>query len=317
MRARGSWLGIALVVLASVSYGVQGIIAKYAYAGGAGVPALLAVRFGVASLVLWTLVPLLPRVKRPALRYGTPALVGFAALGALFVTNSGTYYTSLTLLPAGTAAVLVFVFPALVVLWGALWFGDRLSAPKLVALAAALLGVALTVEPWVAVAVGAALSLPGVLWALGSALSNSWYVVLAARFGRGASPLAVALYSFPVTALLFALYLPFAGPLGMSGGAWMACVGIGVLTGLAGYAYLAGVVRVGASRAAIIATAEPATTMLLGALLLGEAVTPAKLAGAAMIALAVALLSAPLGAGRTSAAAALRDGTIEPARSGR
>jgi drug/metabolite transporter (DMT)-like permease len=47
--------------------------------------------------------------------------------------------------------------------------------------------------------------------------------------------------------------------------------------------FLAGLARVGATRAAIISTLEPATTVVLATLLLGEDLGPLRLVGGAMI----------------------------------
>ncbi|MDP9380132.1 MAG: DMT family transporter [Chloroflexota bacterium] len=280
-------------MLASVGYGAQGILAKFAYAGGADVPTVLAVRFGVASMLVWGLLFALPRDRRPALRQSIGTTLGFGALGLLFVTNALFYFLSLALLPASTAAVLVFVFPALVVLWSVLFVGEKLTRLKVGALGLALLGCVLTVDPVAALAIGASVSWLGVLWALGSALSNSWYVVLAGIVGRGKSPLAAALYSLPVTAACFCGYLALSGgyPSGITTAGWLSCLGVGLLAGISVYLYLIGVARIGASRTAVVATTEPATAVILGALLLAEPITAVKLAGGACIAAAVVLLS--------------------------
>lgn len=280
-------------MLASISYGVQGILAKYAYADHASVTALLTIRFCVATLVVWGLLLGIPRRHRPAMRLPVGDLLGFALLGGLFVTNSLFYYMALTLLPVGTASVLVFVFPALVVLWSRLFWKEEISALRILALILALLGVVFTVEPAAALALGSAISGLGVIWALSSALSNSWYVTLAGVIGKDKPPLSVALYSLPITAACFSVYLALTGgfPAEMNAAAWASCVGIGVLTGAAVYLYLIGVARIGASRAAIVATSEPATAVLLGVLLLGEPVSAIKLLGGGFVAMAIALLS--------------------------
>lgn len=293
--ARDRYLGLAMVILASVSYGVQGVLAKYAYDGHADVSTLLAIRFSVATLMVWGLLPVISRGQRLPLRQTRRDLLGFALLGALFVTNSWFYYKSLTMLPAGTAAVLVFVFPALVVLWGRLFFREILTRYKVAALCLSMLGVVLTVDPATALAVGAAFSWAGVLWALGSAFSNSWYITLAAIIGRGKPAFILSLYSVPVTALAFDAYLALSGGFapGINAQGWLSCMSIALLTGVSIYLYFLGIELIGASRAAIVATSEPATAVLLGALLLSEAVTPVKLLGGLCIAGAIGLLSLP------------------------
>ena len=54
--------GVALCLASAVGFGAMAIFAKEAYAGGAGIPTLLAVRFTLAAVVLWALV--LPRRAR-------------------------------------------------------------------------------------------------------------------------------------------------------------------------------------------------------------------------------------------------------------
>ncbi|MDQ3328526.1 MAG: DMT family transporter [Chloroflexota bacterium] len=292
-EARRRWLGTLAVALASVSFGVQGVLAKYAYAGGASVPTVLATRFLFATLILWAIPVFRPSIRRTHLRLPRGRALGAAILGAIFVTNSLFYFLALDLLPASTAVMLVFVFPALVALWARIFLGERLSRPQLAALGLALLGCVLTVDPRAALVLGAGVSWLGVLWALGSAFSNSWYVLLAAVFGRGLAPLTLALYSVPLTMLGFCAYLVFdGGPSpNITPWGWTSAVSLGILTGLAIYAYLIGVGLIGPSRAAVVATAEPVTTVVLGVLLLSEALTPPKIVGAACIVAAITLLN--------------------------
>ncbi len=145
---RARWVGTGLVALAGVSYAVQSILAKEAYAGGADVRTVLAVRFVVATLTVWAVVcGLRRRGRRVALRYSPSRVLGFGLLGVLFVTNALFGYLALERLPASTTTLLVFVFPALVVLWSRLFFGEPLSRRKAACLALALVGCALVLDP--------------------------------------------------------------------------------------------------------------------------------------------------------------------------
>jgi drug/metabolite transporter (DMT)-like permease len=55
--------------------------------------------------------------------------------------------------------------------------------------------------------------------------------------------------------------------------------------------FLAGLARVGATRAAIISTLEPATTVILAALLLGEDLGPVRLVGGGLILVAAVVVA--------------------------
>lgn len=300
------WIGVALVALSGAGFGGQSVLAKVAYDGGADVPTVLAVRFGVATLVLWGILAARARSGRfvvSGLERGR--LAGFAALGLLFVTSALFAYLALERLPAGTTTLLVFVFPALVVVWSRLLFGERLTALRAAALGLALVGCVLTVDPAGALAAGSGMSGLGVAFALGSAVSNSWYATLAGPITRGVPGATVAAASVPVTAVCFLVGLALLGgpPAGIDAGGWLASAAIGLLVAASSTAFLAGVARIGPSRAAITATSEPATAVVLGAVVLGEPVTGFGLLGGTCILVAIVLLALPSAGARTSAVA--------------
>jgi drug/metabolite transporter (DMT)-like permease len=287
-------LGIGAVALSGILFGVQGIMGKYAFAGGANVPTLLMLRFITASLIIWIpLCLMLAKKKEVDLRQPLPRGLALSGMGLFWITNSLFYFLALELLPASTNSLLVFTYPAIVAFWSVLFFKEKLSGIKATALALALGGCFLTVDPQAALAVSSSFSFLGALLALASAFSNSWYVVLAGRVGPNVSGIVKAAYSLPVTALLFTLYVlvtsTFSG--GMSFMGWLLCVLIGVLTGFSIYLFLIGVNYIGGSRSAIISTTEPATALFMGAIILAEPVTPVKLVGGLCIIGAILLLS--------------------------
>lgn len=314
--AEGHGAGLGLVTLAGVAYGGQSVLAKLAYDGGADVPTVLAVRFGIAAVAIWAIL-LRQRATRivPTARPEGRARLGFALLGILFVTSALFAYRALETLAAGTTTLIVFVYPALVVLWSRLLFREPLTIRRAAALGLALGGCALTVVPSGGLGVGTAASSVGILYALGSALSNSWYATLAGPIGRGATGMAAAAYSVPVTAACFLAGLAAQGgpPAGITAGGWLATVGIGALATLSTTAFLAGVARIGSSRAAIVSTSELATAILLGALLLGEPVTVPAVAGGVCIAAAIVVLA--LGPSRSGVGAPLPSERLAKIRS--
>ncbi len=284
--------GLGLCAAAGFSYGFQALLVKWAYAEGVNVTTVLTMRFVIATIGVWGLVA----VVRPALRQPRRKLAGLGLLGLLFVTNALTYYLALDLLAAGTTTLLVYCFPVLVVIWATLFFGERLGFLRLIALALAVLGCLLTVDPVALLTTsGQAFSLLGALFAFASALSNSFYVVLSAPFGRGVPGLVQAAWSVPVTALVYIIWCLISGQFqfGQTPLGWACCLGIGILTAFSIGAYLAGIGLIGSSRAAITATTEPATAVILSILLLGEPASPLKLLGGVLIIGAVLILSRP------------------------
>jgi drug/metabolite transporter (DMT)-like permease len=84
----------------------------------------------------------------------------------------------------------------------------------------------------------------------------------------------------------------------VSAGGWLAILAVALVgTVLAIGFFLAGLERLGAVRTSVYSTLEPAFTLALAALLLGEEVSALRLAGGALILGAVLLLArAELGA---------------------
>lgn len=288
------WLGVGLVVAAGFGFGLQNVLAKIAYDGGADVATVLAVRFGVAAFAVTALYRLrgVARVSDAEGSLTARRGLGIVALGLLYVGNALFAYLALARLPASTTTLLVFAFPGLVVLWSRLFFGDPITGRKLLALALALGGCALTVDI-VGSGASARLDWVGIGWAAASALTNSWYATLAGPVGKGLSGVTVAAGSLPVTAVCFAAALAVRGgpSLQISTTGWLACLAIGLLAGLSITAFLAGIPLIGPSRAAIAATSEPAAAVALAALLLGEAVAPTTLVGGLGILAALVLLA--------------------------
>ena len=113
------------------------------------------------------------------------------ALGALYVGNSGTYYAGLETVPPSLAALIVYIYPALVAVLS-LRFGTRLQGRRAwLALALALVGVVLSlggIDPDDAPPIGAR------SWSCSPVIYSVW-IVLSARlsgerggFGRRARP---------------------------------------------------------------------------------------------------------------------------------
>ncbi len=293
-RSQSLLFGFFAVVLASSSWGIQGVLVKYAFAGGANVVTLLALRAAIGTVFLWALLPLFGRRME---RNGPPLALrrrlGLIGLGFLTVFNSLTYFQALSRLPASMAVLFLYLFPALTVLWSALFFGERFDRLKGLALILALGGAFLTVNPTILFAPGAALSMVGIAFAIASAFGNSWYGPAAVRVGRGYHGYTVARHALPATAACFLAYVTLSGDFtrDMDARTWLICLIIGLMTGGSVLLYLIGIAHIGPSRAAITTIAEPVTVVLLSTIILLEPLTPLKALGGASIIASILLLA--------------------------
>ena len=292
-------LGIGLALTSAASFGLMPVLTKVVYADGAEPIGVLVVRFGLAAAVLLVLA----RVRHEPLPRGRPlrTLVGLGALG--YVGMSLFYFFALEQISAGLAALLLYFYPALVVVLGAVLLRDRPRTAALVCVALATVGTVLTIGP-----VGGGQVL-GVLLALGSAVVYATYIVLSSRVhGVGSfATAAVVLTSGAVVLVLLALLTRPALP--QRPVAWAALVAVALVgTVVAVTAFFAALALLGPSDTAVVSTVEPVVSIGVAALVLGERLSAVQVFGGVVVLLAVAAL-ARLG----PAAAAVEEGEAVPA----
>jgi len=262
------------------------VFARTMYADGGNPSTLLLLRFVLAAALLLLL------AGRRASRPTGPRLGGLIMLGALYVCQSLAYFTALTMTAASLLGLLLYVYPVVVALLASVLFHIPLTRSRLVSLAIAVIGAALTIGPlgggnWLGIGLG-----------LASALTYAGYILIATRLTRSVDPVwssaiitASAASIFSALALAHGVALP-ASPIG-----WAAVVAIALVsTVVAILSFLAGLARIGPTDAATLSTLEPAMTALLAVLLLGESLAPVQILGGALIvsaALIVARADAP------------------------
>jgi drug/metabolite transporter (DMT)-like permease len=283
--------GIAFVVTSAVGFGVMAVLARFAFASGVDAPTLLALRFSLAAIVMLAVL----RVRGLPLPRGSTLSI-LVALGALgYGGEAICYFTALKLAPAGLAALLLYVHPALVAVLAAVFLHERLTVAKLGALAIALVGTMLTVGP----AIGgddlarAPNLLAGLGFAAASAAFYAVYIIVASWVGRRAEAMPMSTVVMASAAAVFVIATLIRGPQwpGTAAG-WLAVAGIALFsTVLAITLYFAGLERIGPVYASTLSTVEPLCTVILAAWLLDETMSPVQLAGGALILAATVLIA--------------------------
>jgi len=268
------------------------ILARIAYESGVDTPTLLALRFAIAAAAM-LVIALMRRTPLPA----GSTLARVVLLGALgYGGQAFSFFTALTLIPAGVVALLLYLHPALVALLSAGLLHERLTVPKRVALGVALVGTVLTVAPALGGPSGAQSSAgvaAGLAFAVAAAVFYSFYIIAGAWLGRhvAAQPMStVVIASAAAVFVAAALARGPAWPQTASG--WLAVLAIALVSTVGAITlYFAGLERVGPTRAATLSTLEPVVTVTLAALVLGEAIAPVQIAGGVLILAAVALIA--------------------------
>jgi len=279
--------GVALVIGSAVCFGTLGVFGKLAYRLGLTTPQLLSYRFALAAVLLW--------LTAVVIREGLPprrSLLGLIIMGgAGYVGQSGSYFSALHFIPASTNALLLYTFPVAVTLLAVVLFGEALSWIKLAACGLAFFGTLLVVQAQLH---GAAPI--GIVLGLGSAAFYSGYILLGSRLLPGLPPVSATATIMTSAAVVWGIYAASTGQLAV---AWtlprIALIGSFVVLGttIPVLTFILGLRMVGPSRAAILSTFEPASTVLLAVIILGELASPLQYLGGALILVSVLVLEGP------------------------
>ena len=283
MEGNPRWIGAGLVALSALSFGAMAIFARFAFAGGVDVTALLFLRFLIAGSLMAVAMAVLRRpwpVGRNAL---TLVLMG----GVGYVAQALCFFWALKHASAGLVALLLYLYPFLVTLLGVRFAGERLTSLRVTAVLAALLGTALTIGA------GLAGSPLGIGLGVAAALIYSVYIFVGGRVLRQEEPFAAATVVMLSAAVVFGgLVMGGAPRFPVSPAGWMAVLAIALVsTVVAMVSFFAGIRRLGAADAATLSTLEPVVTFVLAAVFLDEPVTPLQMAGGAIVLGAVIALA--------------------------
>ena len=292
-------LGIALVVISACGFGSGALFAKPVYAAGVDWMTLLAWRFLFAAVLSWSWLLLWPEHRRALRRLSRRRIGILVLLGLFYLGNTGTYFAALETVTASLAALIVYLYPALVAVMS-IRFARRLEGRRAWgALALATLGVALAVG---GIDPQKAPPFLGLVLICASPVIYAIWIILAARLSgerpgashepEGTEPAPAAAIMLTTTAVAWWLAALGTGrpvePALIPAQAWLPLIGVGVVsTAVALPTFYAGARRIGAAQASLVSTVEPVYTISLAALLLGETLTPVQLLGGIMVIIGV------------------------------
>jgi DME family drug/metabolite transporter len=285
-------IGALLVVLAAALFGTLGPLSEFADRGGVTSLTLVTWRAALGATCVLLFVGARRAVGQPT---GVVPLSTIPVRQRWFVVAAAVANTVLNLsvfiafTRVGiTLSLLVFyLYPAFVALVSVAWFGERLDGVRWGALVMSLVGSVLVVAG--AGTIGQ-LDPIGIGLALLGALAQTFYVMTARHgFARVPGAQAAILTMTGAAGLYVAIALLFAGagsllqPLSGAASLWPVVLAGVIGAGIPTFLYITGIRRLGAPRAAILATFEPVVGVGLAALLLAEQPQPLQLLGGLLI----------------------------------
>jgi drug/metabolite transporter (DMT)-like permease len=299
---RGRPIGYVMVLLGALLFSVNGSVSKVALASGIDSLSLVLLRCGGCALVLFVLVLLVDRSRLRVRRDEWWTLIAYGIVAIAMV--QWLYFVAIARLPVGIALLLEFTAPVMVALWAKFVQHKDIRRGLWLALALVLGGLALVAEVWN----GLTLDLVGVVAGLGAAVALATYFVLGERAVGDRDTLSLAMWAFVIaTVFWLVVHPPWTVPwssltesVSLTGAlsaqwvpAWVLVAWIVVLGTVAPFLLEIGALRhVPATRAGIVATAEPVLAAWVAWLWLGEVLAPMQVLGAVVVVVGVALAQA-------------------------
>ena len=286
-----SFLGPALIILAGIFWGSMGIFVRHLAEYGFSPIQIVCIRVVLAAVVFCAI----QLIKDPkGFRISPRDILLFLGLGLgsiLFFTVC--YFTAISMMTLSTAAILLYTSPIWIMLMSLLFFHEKLTAKKIIALILAFGGCVL-----VSGISGGGLTLMGLLIGLGSGIGYGLYSILGTVALRRYTPYTVTTWTFIIAAIGSILIshpadivAKFAAAPSLPG-----LLGFSLLTALVTavipfLAYTLGLRSVEASKAGILATVEPMVATLIGIFVFSEPLTLMSGLGVLLILSAVVVLN--------------------------
>jgi drug/metabolite transporter (DMT)-like permease len=286
--------GVALALLAALGFSAKAIFVKLAYAAApVDAVTLLALRMAF-SLPFFLWVGLREsRSAAPLSRRDGAAIVVLGLLG--YYGASILDFLSLQYITAGLERLILFTYPTLTLLLGALFYGHRVGRREWGAVALCYLGIAAAFAHDLDISAGSAAVWIGSGLVFSSSLSYAFYLA-----GSGPMLVRIGVARFTALAMLVSTAATFGHFLATEpltalvqpAPVYAYALAMALLsTVIPVFAQSAAIRRMGSGRAALIGTVGPLMTIALGWWWLGEAISAWQLAGMTLVVGGVVLVS--------------------------
>jgi drug/metabolite transporter (DMT)-like permease len=276
--------GYIWVVCSAIGFGLGPIFAQYAYAGGASVQMTLLFRFLIGAIFLWGYIfwRKIPISREPSIIVSTLLLggVGYSAM-------AWSYFSSVQYISNSLAALILYIYPILVMIWSALWLQEKVTFRTLTSLLVAIIGLLLILGEGFG-----ELHPVGLFYAITASVIYSIYIVIGSKTVSKVSPIIFTAYIATAASISYVfIFLLTDEWHSITPVAWAAIVAFSISTMvIAVLGLFAGMGLIGPSRASIISTLEPMVTIFFASLLFREYFNALQWVGGLLILTSVLIL---------------------------
>ena len=284
--------GSLMVIIAGIAWGISGVSGQYLMSHGVHVNLLTSLRLILSGVLLTGTVLLAQRDKLLAVLRDKKSLLAialFALCGLLM--NQYAYLSAIHHTNAGTATVLQYVTPVLILAYVCLRQRKLPTWVEVVAIVMAIAGTFVIATHGQVTEL--AITPLGLFWGLLSAVTYSLYILLPVKqIERWGSLLVIGLgmlmggLVFPLVTQVWQYDLP------LTPSNLLALFGLVIIGTVFAYTvFLKGTTLVGAVKGSLLASIEPIASVILTVLIMGDHFFAIDVLGMVLIVLAVVLIS--------------------------
>lgn len=270
--------GYIFAVISAVIYGCMPLMAKYIYADGVSPFSLVFFRnfFALPALAILAFVQC-KTLKVPLKEI--PKMSIIAILGCCLTPI--LLFSSYRFIDSGTATVFHFVYPALVVLAGFLFFRQKVPKGNLISIIVCIAGILLFFSP------GQKLDAVGVACALTSGLAYAMYVLLLSGFSeRKTTGYLFCFYVAAISSVVMFVICMLSGEMTLPSTTkgWLLCLLFAMAVTVGAVAlFQQSAFIIGGQKTSILSTLEPITGVIVGAIVFSEKITLRSAIGSVLV----------------------------------
>lgn len=284
--------GTIMVLVAGIFWGISGISGQYLMAHGMNINLLTSVRLIVPGLLLTAMAVIsqpqhfFRAIKQPKVLGG---IAVFAIIGLLM--NQYAYLMAIHYTNAGTATVLQYVAPIIILAYVSLKNKQLPTLSEFFAILFAILGTFVIATH--GHFDGLAMTPKGFFWGLFSAVTYSFYIILPAKLIREYGSFTVIGLGMLMGGVVFPIVTrSWQYPLVLTSGNWLALFGIIIIGTVFAYTFfLKGTMIIGAVKGSLLAAIEPVSSVFFSVTVMHEIFYPMDFLGMIFIIAAVILIS--------------------------
>ena len=289
MRKNPNSLGVALIIVSSIGFGLAPTFATFSYRNGGNAVGTLLARFTVATLLMLVV----RKVSGRQAKWPRPLLFGqLFLLGALgYFTATILYFTAIQNIDSGLAITIFYCNPVIVVLLSWWLLGNKPSRIIVWCLVSTLIGVTIAAGQ-----VGNADTI-SVILVLIVAVEYAFYMIISSKVLPKVdlfTGVTIVMFGAASSFAIYALFAPSSVevifPNAING--WVSVLMLAVVATVVPTATLyAGMNLIGTGKTAVIQTFEPVASILAGVIFLSEPLTVPRIIGATFVIGAVGVLA--------------------------